>query len=207
MASLPSLADLAEVEDRLGRDLDAEDSRKADAMLRDASAVVRAYCRRDFTMDTTTGRYRPRGRKLVLPLRPVLNVLGIWAVQSFGTTVFRTPISFWNWPGGHEIYIGDQSLVINGPSLDWDDADTWCDVEYRHGFAVVPDDIVTVVANLVAKNLSVPGGGLVDMETVGPYNVRYSTFTSAGPLGLSDADRQILNRYRSTVSHTVELRS
>ena len=207
MASLPSLADLADVEDRLGRDLAAEESRRADALLRDASAVVRSYCRRDFTMGTTTGRMRPVGNKVTLPLRPVLEVTGIWAVQSFGTTQMRTPISFWNWPGGHEVYIGDQNLVINGPTLEWDDRQTWLDVEYRHGFAEIPEDIVTVVANLVAKNLTVPAGGLIDMETVGPYNVRYATYTSAGPLGLSEADRQILNRYRSTVSHTVELRS
>lgn len=207
MASLPALADLADVEDRLGRDLDATESRRAQALLVDASAVVRAYCRRDFTRATTTARLRPRGDKVVLPMRPVLAVTEVFAVQSFGTTLLRTPMSFWNWPGGHEVYLGDQTLVINGPTLDWDDHQTWCDVTYNHGFDEVPGDIVTVVANLVMKNLTVPGGGVIDMETVGPYNVRYATYTSAGPLGLSDGDRQILNRYRSTISHTVELRS
>lgn len=206
MASLPHLADLSDVEDRLGRDLTPEESRKADALLRDASTVVRNYCRRDFTMGTTTARYRPRGRKIILPQRPVLSVTAVYSVQSFGPTILTTPLTFWSWVGGAEIIIGDETLVINGPTIDFDDVNVWVEVTYSHGFAEVPDDVRAVVANLVVRNVTVPGGGLADMETVGPYTVRYSGFTAQGPLGVSEADRQILNRYRSTTSATVELR-
>lgn len=207
MASLPLLADLADVEARLGRDLTPDETTRANALLTDASVVVRSYCRRDFVAGTGVARLRPRGDKVILPQRPVRHVNGVTAVQDFNGIETSTPLAFWSYPGGYEVYLGDQSLVINGPWIDWTDPNVWVDVDYDYGFATVPDEILTVVANLVARNLTVPAGGLVDMETVGPYNVRYSTFTSAGPLGLSDADRQILNRYRTTTNRTVELRS
>lgn len=206
MASLPSLADLSDIEDRLGRDLDASETRKADALLRDASTVVRNYCRREFTRGQTTARIRPRGRIINLPQRPVISVTAIWAVQSFGPTIMRTPLSYWNWPGGSQVFIGDQTMVINGPTLDWDDTDVWADVTYDHGFDEIPDEVITVVANMVTRNIVVPQGGLVDLETIGPYTARYATFTSQGPLGMSEADREVLNRYRTTVNTTVELR-
>lgn len=206
MASLPPLAELVDVEDRLGRDLTPEESRKADALLRDASTVVRNYTRRDFTTGTTTARYRPRGRKVVLPQRPVTAVTSVKSVLSFGTNETVTALAYWSWPGGSEVILGDPSLVINGPTWDLDDSDVWVEITYTHGFPEVPDDIRTVIANMVLRNLTAPRSGLVDTEGVGPYQVRYAGFVAQGPLGISEADRQILNRYRSTVSHTVELR-
>lgn len=206
MASLPTLADLADVEDRLGREFTPEEQTRADALLRDASTVVRSYCRRDFTAGTATSRFRPRGRKVLLSQRPVLDVTAVSAVQSFGTTEIVTPLALWSWVAGYEVIIGDQTLVINGPTVDWDDSDVWVEVTYSYGFAEVPDDIVTVVANMVVRNMTVPSAGLIDSETIGPYTMRYSGFTTAGPLGLSEGDRVLLNRYRSSIASTVELR-
>lgn len=206
MASLPPLAEIIDVEDRLGRDLEPGETRRVETLLEDASTVVRNYTRRDFTLGSTTARYRPRGRKVLLPLRPVVSVTAVAAVQSFGATIITTPMSFWSWVGGNELIIGDQTLIINGPTLDFDDDNVWIEVTYSHGFAEVPDDVKSVVANLAVRNLTVPSGGLIDMETVGPYTARYSSFTAMGPLGLSEADRQLLNRYRSSSSATVELR-
>lgn len=207
MASLPPLADTVDVEDRLGRSLVAgPESRRATALMSDASTVVRNYTRRDFTQATVTSRHRPLGNKVLLPLRPVINVAKVSAVRSFGTTVFTTPLALWSWVGGYEVVIRDQTLVINGPTLDWDDTNVWAEVTYTHGFTTIPDDVRSVVANLVVRNLTVPSGGLIDSETVGPYTAHYSGFTAMGPLGLGEADRQLLNRYRSSASGTVELR-
>lgn len=207
MASLPSLADLADIEDRLGRDLEPEESRKADAMLRDASIVARNYTRRDFTLGNTVARYRPRGRKVILPRRPVVAINSVKAVIGFGQHQMVTILPFWSWVAGHEIVLGEPSLLINGPTYEWDDRNVWAEIDYDHGFADVPDDVRTVVANMVIRNLTVPKSGLIDMETVGPYTARYSGFLAAGPLGLSESDRTILNRYRVTASHSVELRT
>lgn len=204
--ALASLADLSDVEDRLGRDLAAEESRKADALLRDASAVVRAYTRREFTLGTTVDRLRPRGYKIVLPQRPVVEVRSVSAVQSFGTMLTITPLAFWSWAGGHEVILGDPSLVINGPTIDYSDRNVWAEVDYSFGFAEIPDDVIAVTANIVVKALSMPQSGLVDMQTVGPYTVRYAGVNN-GPLSLTEPDREVLNRYRSTVNSTMELRS
>lgn len=205
--ALPSLADLEDVEDRLGRDLSVDEQRRADALLRDASTVVRSYTRRDFTMSRITARYRPRGDKVLLPHRPVVEIHTVKSVISYSQNEILTVMPFWSWVAGHEIILGDPVLIINGPTYEWTDRNVWVEVDYSHGFAEVPPDVAAVVANLVVRNLTVPQGGLVDMETVGPYNVRYSAFTSAGPLGLGEADRLVLNKYRSTVTHTVELRA
>lgn len=204
--ALPLLAELADVEDRLGRDLEVSEQRRADALLRDASIVVRNYTRREFTLGRTTSRHRPRGDKVLLPLRPVVQIHSVKSVIAFGQQQSVTIMPFWTWVAGHEVHLGEPTLVINGPTFEWSDRNVWAEVDYSHGFASIPEDIVSVVANLVVRNLTVPHGGLVDMETAGPYNVRYSGFTSQGPLGLSEADRVVLNRYRSTVTHTVELR-
>jgi hypothetical protein len=208
MASLPPLADLDDVEDRMGRDITPDEQRKAAAMLVDASATIRAYCRRDFTLNTATGlRLRPRGNKVLLPQRPVVDVASVATVFSFGPTEYVTPTPAWSWVSGNTIYlIDDPDLVFNGPAFNLDDENVWIQVTYTYGYTEVPQDIVSVCANLVLRNLTVPGSGLVDLETVGPYTVRYANFAGGGPLALSGGDRDILNRYRTNTIQTVELR-
>lgn len=203
--ALASLADLSDIEDRLGRELDEDESTRADALLRDASAVVRAYCRRDFTANRETVRIRPRGSKILLPQRPVVEVHMVWAVHSFGPTIYRTPMAFWGWVSGHEISIGDDSMVINGPTISWDSSDTYAEVDYSYGYETVPDDVRAVIANVAVKALTMPSGGLVDMETIGPMTVRYAGVNN-GPLALTEPDRAVLNRYRSSSARTMELR-
>lgn len=204
--SLPSLAELDDVEDRLGRDLSEEEQRRAQAMLDDASAVVRAYTRRDFTATTATVRLRPRGNKVVLPQRPVIAVDSVKTVVAFGSTEIVVPTPSYSWVAGSELHFLDVNAIYNAPTLDIDEDNLWVEVTYSYGYDDIPYDVMAVVANMVVRNLSVPNGGIVDLETVGPYTVRYSGFTSAGPLALSGADRDILNRYRVATAYTMELR-
>lgn len=206
MASLPPLADLDDVEDRMGRDLTPEEQRKANAMLLDASAVIRAYTYRDFTLGTATTRLRPRGYKILLPQRPVVSVQSVSLVISFGPTEFITPTPAWSFVGGSEIYLLNPEVVYNGPAFNFDDGNVFAEVSYTHGYAEIPYDIVAVCANLVLRNFTIPGGGMVDLETVGPYTVRYANFAGGGPLALSGGDRDILNKYRTTGAMTIELR-
>ena len=206
MASLPPLADLDDVEDRMGRDLTPEEQRKAQAMLLDASAVIRSYCRRDFTAGSSTIRLRPRGNKVILPQKPVVAVQSVSTVVSFGTFTWVTPTPSWSFAGGNEVYFIDPEIVYNGPAIALDDENLWIEVTYTHGYSEVPFDITSVCANLVLRNFTIPGGGIVDLETVGPYTVRYANFAGGGPLALSGGDRDILNRYRSSGALTIELR-
>lgn len=206
MATLPPLADLDDVEDRMGRDFTPDEQRKANAMLLDASATIRAYCRRDFTPGTQTIRLRPRGNKVILPQAPVVSVQSVSTVVSFGDTEFVTASPAWSWVAGTEIFLLDPNIIFNGPQLMLDDENVWVEVAYTFGYAEVPFDIVSVCANLVLRNFSVPGSGLVDLETVGPYTVRYANFAGGGPLALSGGDRDILNRYKLQRVVTIELR-
>lgn len=206
MPALPPLADLDDVEDRLGRDLTESEQRKASAALLDASAVVRSYTRRDFTTGTATIRLRPRGNKVTLPQRPVVSVASVATVISFGTTEYVTPTPAWSHVAGNEIYLIDPQLVFNGPALDLSDQNVWIEVTYTFGYDEIPYDIMAVTANLVVRNMTVPQSGMVDLETVGPYTTRYAAFTASGPLALSAADRDVLNRYRTSGAHTIELR-
>lgn len=204
--SLPSLAELDDVEDRLGRDLTEEEQRRAQAMLDDASAVIRAYTRRDFTRNTTTVRLRPRGNKVVLPQRPVISVESVSTVLSLGPTEMVTATPSWSFPAGSEIYFLDNGVIVNGPTLDNADDNLWVEVTYTYGYDEIPFDVMAVAANMVVRNLTVPNGGTVDLETIGPYTVRYSGYTAAGPLSLGPADRDVLNRYRVATAYTMELR-
>lgn len=67
-------------------------------------------------------------------------------------------------------------------------------VEYTHGYAVVPPVIVNVVANLAARIYSIPVA--VKQESIGGYSVTYS---SGGGLGLQVAETFILDPYRRNV--------
>lgn len=202
--ALPPLAELHDVEARLGREIGGPELARVDALLADASAIVRTYTRREFSRTTTTERLRPRGHKVVLSQRPVVSVDSVAHVLTFGSTETVTPSAAWQHSGGSEILLGEPTFVINGPTFDLDD-DVWVEITYTHGFTEIPDAIVAVVANLAVRALTAPQGGLIDSETIGPYTARYSTFTSAGPLSLSQADRAVLNRFR-TGHRTVELR-
>lgn len=204
MASLAPLAELEDVEDRLGRSLTADETAKVSANLRDASAAVRAYTRRDFTQTEETIRVRPRGYKVILPQRPVVAVTSVAMVSDFNGTEFVTPVP-WSWVSGFEIHLVDPAIVINGPCQDWDDDNVWAEIAYTHGYEEIPDNIVGVVANVALRQTTIPNGGYVDSETAGPFTVRYTGAVGGGPLALNDGERRILNSYRRT-SRTVELR-
>jgi len=203
--ALPALAELTDIEDRLGRELAANETSKVVAALSDASAVVRAYTRRTFTKNTTTTRLRPRGNKVTLPDRPVISVDALATVFAFAGTETITPTPAWSFVGGFEIHLLDPGLLINGPTLDLSDDNVWCQVTYTHGFEEIPEDIVAVVANMVVRGVNLPGGGLIDSETIGPYTTRYNAVGSVGPLSMTDGERRILNNYRAT-SRSIELR-
>lgn len=203
-----ALAELSDVEDRLGRDLTDAETGRALAALRDTSAVVRRYTRRTFTREQSTQRLRPVGGKVTLPQRPVVSVD---AVVVLGDQGQRITLPVWTWDGGSELWIySDSSQIINlSESL----ADLFLyrtplvEVTYTHGFAEIPDDVVAIVAGKAVVQLSLPasGGGVMSSETADIYSYQLAGFARSGPLGLSDADKLILNAYRPGAK-AIELR-
>lgn len=182
-----------------------EQTAQATAALDTASAVVRAYCRRQFTSQSFTTRLRARGNWLILPQRPVVSV------QSVGLFVYGSPVltSGWLWDGLDRVWVGNLGMVFNLAEDLWDAVQagvTVAEVTYTAGYAQVPADVVTVTANLASRALAIPMGGVYSQQTAGPFNATVASWAQGGPLALSDSDKAILNQYRRPAA-TVELRS
>ena len=198
MANLATKADLIA---RLGRDVTCEEDARLDALLADASAMVRAYTGQDFAVvadDVVT--IRAQAGMIRLPQRPVTGVSSVVAIGWNGTPDIA--LTDWWWDGIDLIRIGAGEYVINLPEQWWDDEDGYPGtfrVTYSHGHVTVPADVVAVVSGMVLRTLTSPAmAGGVTSETIGPYSYR----TDSPGLGLSvvltDLERKALARYRRT---------
>jgi hypothetical protein len=76
MASLPPLADVSDVTDRLPSTISVEEVRIG-ALIADASSAIRRYTKQDFTQRQTTVGIRPVGNKIKLPQKPVISIQSI----------------------------------------------------------------------------------------------------------------------------------
>lgn len=169
-----------------------------------ASAVIRSYTRRTFTLEQTTERLRPIGYKILLPKRPVVSVdavsLLVWNMLM--------PLPGWVWDGADELWLSaDDSLInVSETILEWTRYHTAvAQVTYTHGYDVVPDDVKFVACSMAARGMTAPNFGAIDRENVGDYGYSMAPTQVYGPLALNDAERAILSPYRRPVA-TVELR-
>lgn len=216
MARLPLLAQVTDVEARIGRAVVDTERVQVETMLRDASAVVRNYTRRDFTpvVDDVIV-LRPTGNTVRLPQRPVNAVTAVSVVAPelapTGAISDRIPLPIWYFDGIDELWIygGPANVqIINLPEALydlWRNRTPLVEVTYSHGELETPDDVVGVVAGMVVRTQTTPGRGNVSSESAGDYSYSVSFQVQLGPLGLSDTDRMILNAYKQKM-HTIELR-
>ena len=198
MAHLATKADLVP---RLGRDITCEEDIRADALLADASALVRAYTGRDFTLtEDAQVTLRAHGGYIRLPQRPVTAVASVVAIGGNGAP--DVTLTDWWWDGIDLIRIGGGEYVINLPEQWWDDEDGYpgtFHVTYTHGDAAVPADVVAVVCGMVLRTLTAPTSvGGVTSETIGPYSYRLESAGIGTAVSLTDAERAVLARYRRT---------
>jgi len=207
--ALSTLAQITDVEARIGRAVVDEERVQVQVMLEDASAVVRNYTRRDFTQSQTTDVFRASGEAVKLTNRPVISVE---AISAIGLGGIRTALPTWFFDGHDKIWVagGPALYVINLPEALYDlGQDTQLvEVTYTHGYDVIPADIVAVVAGMVVRTQILPGRGYLAAETVGDdsYRIAGDRQPASGPLALGAADRAVLNAYRSGGRRTVELR-
>jgi len=206
--ALSTLAQITDVEARVGRAVVDEERVQVQVMLEDASAVVRNYTRRDFTQGQTTDVFRASGQAVTLPNRPVLSVE---AISMVGTGGVRSMLPTWFWDGHDKVWIsgGPAQYVINLPASLYELGDGGLvEITYTHGYAEIPADIVAVVAGMVVRTQILPGRGYLAAETVGDdsYRIAGDRQPASGPLALGAADRAVLNAYRSGGRRTVELR-
>ena len=155
MTSSGPLATPDDLAARIGA-LSTDQAARAEALLVDASALIRGHCGGQvFTLvEDDVVNLRTAGNRIRLPQRPVVTVTQVTQVAQVGGTVL--PVSAWVWDG--------LDLVTLDPG--W--AAETMQVTYSHGFPVVPDGLVAVACKMVNRVLTSPSktDGLAS-ETIG----------------------------------------
>lgn len=173
--ALDSLATVDELEGRLGRDFTGEEHSRAELLLADASAAVRAYCGQQFSAGTSTVRLGVRNRVVRLPQRPVVDV----------TTIEDTD--------GNDVTF----TWFFGEMVEVDGTAGWVDVTYEHGYDDVPGDIVAVVCQIAGRAFGATAAdAAIARERIGTYEIQLGPAAAAGGVGMLNDEKAVLNRYR-----------
>jgi hypothetical protein len=208
VAVLPSLVTVADLATSLGRTFTEQEELQAQALLDQASSVVRGYLRLDVSRATTTDTFRMGrwdrqylqspfdcrpGGQIVLPQRPVVEVT---EVRVNGTVT-------------HDWWLDDVTLLLGSAAWQLPPAGhgpPQVQVTYTHGWDPVPGDIAAIVMQAVNRALVNPGQ--VRAETVGGESTTYLVPTSGEALGvlLSRTEQRVLDRYRRSAG-SVRVRS
>lgn len=202
MAVLPSLATVADLATLLGRTFTPQQELQAQALLDQASSVVRAYVRQDITRATTTDTFTMRRAApylhrcagvVTLPQRPVVDIATV--------LVAGVESSDW-WQDGSDLLL--KAWPWNEPPAAHRPPQVT--VTYTHGYDPVPGDIQAIVLQAANRVIVNPSG--IRSETVGGESVTYLIPAVGEYLGvlLSRTEQRVLDRYRRTAG-TVNLRS
>jgi hypothetical protein len=199
---LPSLASVADLATLLGRTFSPEQELQAQALLDQASSVVRAYVRLDITKATTTDTFTMRrvdplkygcAGAVTLPQRPIGAVTAV-KVDGVATADWWLDgsdllLRAWSWAQPPAAHQPPQVMVT-----------------YTHGWDPVPGDIQAIVMQAANRVLVNPSG--IRSETVGGISTTYLIPATGENLGvlLSRTEQKALDRYRRTVG-SVRLRS
>lgn len=171
-----ALATIADVEARLGRPLTVSELPKAQAWLEDASALFVQRATQQFEVGESRVRLFPRDGVVRLVQRPVIEVVSVKDIDG-------VEIDF-TYDGHQSIYdLGSYSPVI---------------VEYEHGSAEIPADVVAIVAGMVVRTLQIAPDALsgVTQQAVGPFSQSYASWAVGGQVMLSPAEEKVANAYR-----------
>lgn len=197
---MAALASPEDIEARLGRALTTAEAARVEALLADASALVRSYTGQSFAETTDdVVVLRSMGGRINLPRRPVTAVTKVEVIGGSEALPDFT-LADWLFDGIDTIRLGDGACVINLPEVWWDDdgyPGTYR-VTYSHGYAEVPPDVVAVVCAMILRAYANPQN--LRSETVGPYSVTYAVPATGESLGLNLTryERKALDRYRRT---------
>ena len=171
-----ALATIADVEARLGRSLTAGETSQATAWLGDASAMFVQRAVQKFEVSESTVRLFPRDGIVRLVQRPVIEIVSVTDID--GAEIDYT------YDGHQSIYeLGTYSPVI---------------VNYEHGSATIPDDVVAVVAGMVVRTLLVPDDAAagIQQQSVGPFSQSFAAWAVGRQVLMSPSDIEVANYYR-----------
>lgn len=204
-----ALVTVDQLNDRLLAPLTEAQQTQATALLLDASAMVRRYCRRRFTVTTEqlTTTLRPVDGKIILRQTPIQSVDEVARVNPDGQT--ETIYGLWIFDGIDTVLVGPPPLQVNAPEV-WTDVDWWWrDISYRvtytHGDGVVPPEVVAVVCGMVTRAVLSPSAPGIVSETLPAYTYRMADAVMPGQVALTAADKATLSDFRRPV-RTLELR-
>jgi hypothetical protein len=182
--------------------------------LEGASGIVRAYCNRTFAyVEDDEVVVFPRGTPgLLLPELPVHEVSAVVLVASDGTeTDLETTDWFLDGTSGILYRVSTTGAFPWYWGWHWYPNPTArVGVTYTHGYVMpgeaeldgVPDlpaEISLAVISIASRNITTAasGGQRVRSKSVGSYTVTYGdTQTLVDELGITAAERQVLDRYR-----------
>jgi hypothetical protein len=209
MPSLPPLASVSDVVDRLGRNVTAAELQRLGPLLADASAQIRRYCRRDFLLHANeTQILYGHDSEILLPGYPVQSVSTVIAVGG-SPTLPDVPIPFFTFDGVLTIRISaGMGAILNLPAAWWElgEYPGTYRVTYSWGYASYPPEVVMVAANAALGVLTAPtmAAGIVQ-EVIGPYSYRLEAAGGGVAVSLSQADLAILKDFRNTTA-TIQTR-
>jgi len=171
-----ALATIVDVEARLGRELTVGEENQATAWLSDASAMFVQRAVQKFEVSESTVRLFPRDGVVRLVQRPVIEIVSVTDID--GVELDYT------YDGFQSIYeLGSYSPVI---------------VNYEHGSATVPDDVVAVVAGMVVRTVLIPADAAagIQQQSVGPFSQSYANWAVGRQVLMSPSDIEVANYYR-----------
>lgn len=171
-----ALATITDVTDRLGRDLTTAETSKATAWLTDASAMFVQRSVQQFEVGESTVRLFPLSGVVRLVQRPVISVVTVKDLENVNMT--------FTFDNSQAIYdLGTFTPVI---------------VNYTHGDATIPDDVVAVVAGMVVRTLQIPADAAagIQQQSVGPFSQTYANWAVGAQVLLSPSDTQVADSYR-----------
>lgn len=183
-----ALASATDLQDYLQQTVDANTS----ALILDmATGVIQAYTRQQLEyVQNDTVDLTPMEGRLVLPERPVVDVTAVAGLSTGDWTLVRDTI----YPG--PVYIHDWELDdILTSNVTW--TPLWkptVQVTYSHGFQSIPNDLKALCLSVAARLYANPTS--IESEMIGQTSTRYS---QKGGLALTDVEKQLANRYKSTV--------
>jgi hypothetical protein len=190
------MADLATSDDlevRLGRSLTNVESERAEGILADVSAAIRAYTGQTFEVVETTEVVKIRSSGVaILSQRPVLEVSTV-ADHNENDVTF-------SWlEGDDRIHLSPQvpdtfSFVPYRTPL------RKVRVTYEHGYETVPPVVVGVACSIALRALgqTPTDGGTVE-EQIDDYRYRLGSAAGAGGFGLLPDERAALDPFRRTL--------
>ena len=171
-----ALATIADVEARLGRSLTVAETSKANAYLTDASAMFVQRAVQKFEVSESTVRLYPKDGVVRLTQRPVIEIISVKDIDGIECD--------YTFDGHQSLYdLGELRGVT---------------VNYEHGSANIPDDVVAVVAGMVARTLSISPDAAagVTQQSVGPFSQTYATWAVGAQVMMSPAEMKVADYYR-----------